>query len=30
MFKAQAVENEEFEENLLYYVSRDPEVSKAM
>ena len=30
MFKLNKVENEEFEENLLYFVSKDPEVAKAM
>jgi hypothetical protein len=30
MHKSCAVENEEFEENLLYFVSKDSEVAKAM
>lgn len=30
LFKVNKVENEEFEENLLYFVSKDPEVAKAM
>lgn len=30
MFRVSKVENEEFEENLLYFVSKDQEVAKAM